>query len=201
MAIVGKNGVGKSTLLKSFLKLRPLRAGDISIDGVSIGDIDDGAFRDLVGFVPQDTHLFNESVMYNIMYGSPKVFEEDVYRLSKALGLHESIMGLESGYQTCVGEQGSSLSGGERQKIVILRALIRECPILVMDEPTAALDKKAEGKILEQIMRYDGLTVLAIVHNLEILKIFDRILLVEKAGVREIAGLDELSIEAWMPAE
>lgn len=198
VAIVGKNGIGKSSLLKSLLKIKPIRIGSVHIDNVNIDEISNDSFRNVISYVSQDPHLFNDTVMYNIKYGAPKSFDEDIYRLSKELGLHRAIMGLENGYYTKVGERGTALSGGERQKIIVLRALIRESPILIMDEPTASLDKKAEEKILGQIMKYEDLTVITIVHNLEILKIFDRILLVERNGVKEIKDVSELDMDSWV---
>lgn len=197
VAIVGKNGVGKSSLLKALLKIRPVRTGGIFIDDVNIDEISDDSFKSIVSYVSQDPRLFNNTVMYNIGYGSPKSLDEDVYRLSRELGLHRGIGALENGYHTQVGEQGTALSGGERQKIIVLRALIRGSPVLVMDEPTASLDKRAEEKILGQLMKYDDLTVIMIVHNLDILGIFDRILLVERSGVREIKNISELDMDSW----
>jgi len=198
VAIIGKNGVGKSSLLKSLLKIKPFKIGGIFIDDVSIDEISDESFKSIVSYVSLDPRLFNNTAMYNISYGTSKPFDEDIYRLSKELGLHKDIRALENGYHTQVGEQGTALSGGERQKIIVLRALIRESPILLMDEPTASLDKRAEEKILGQIMKYDDLTVVVIVHNLDILSIFDRILLVERNGVREIRDVSELDMDSWM---
>lgn len=195
VAIVGKNGVGKSSLLKAMLRLRPATEGSIFVDNINVNDINDNSFKNLVSYVSQDTHLFNETVIYNIKYGAPKAFDEDIYRLSRKIGLHDSILRLEHGYYTTVGEQGNALSGGERQKVIILRALLKESPILVMDEPTAALDKQAEAMVIGQLMKYEELTIVAIVHNLELLKLFNKVLLVEQTGVTEIKTADDIFLD------
>ncbi|KAI4291314.1 ATP-binding cassette, subfamily B (MDR/TAP), member 7 [Pancytospora philotis] len=192
VAIVGRNGVGKSSLLQTLLRVRPGAVGSVRIDGQSTDDMPDGHLRELIAYVPQDAHLFNDTVMYNIKYGAPKASDEEVLRLSEELGLHASMGRLDEGYMTHVGEQGFRLSGGEKQKIVFLRALMRRTPILVMDEPTANLDKRAEEQIFEQIRKYSGLTVVAIVHNLELLRYFDRILLVEPGRVEEVSDRAKL---------
>lgn len=198
VVIVGKNGVGKSSLLRSILKLKSIESGDISIDGFDVENICDESFRSIISYVPQETHLFNESVMYNIKYGSHKVFDEDIIRLSKEFGLHDSIMRLDDGYNTNVGERGSGLSGGERQKVIILRALARSCSILIMDEPTAALDKEAEFNIMRKILDRKDLTVIAIVHNLELLPLFNKVIVVEKTGVKQIDKPQEVDITKYI---
>ncbi|KAI5171456.1 ATP-binding cassette, subfamily B (MDR/TAP), member 7 [Pancytospora epiphaga] len=201
IAIIGKNGAGKSTFIKSILKIKQVPAGSIFIDKVDICDINDLSFRAIVSYVPQDPHLFNDTLIYNIKYGAPKASDEEIYKKSKDLALHQSIARMADGYETKVGEQGSALSGGERQKTAILRALLRQSPILIMDEPTASLDKQSEEKILRYIAGQEDLTVITIVHNLALLDIFDRVLCVEKDGVREVHDISQLNIESWAPTE
>lgn len=187
VAIVGTNGSGKSTILKTLLRFTSYR-GTICIDGVNIKAIENGTFRATVGYVPQNSPLFNETVMYNIKYGNPGVSDYTVVELAKRFNMHDSIMRLERGYFTSVGECGRHVSGGERQKIVILRALLKRAEILVMDEPTSNLDKEAELDIIKSIMNSPGpMTVIAIVHNLDLLPFFNKVCFVEKGAARMLA--------------
>lgn len=197
VAVVGANGSGKSTILKAFLKHHRYH-GSIQIDGVDIQAVDNESFRGIVAHVPQNPSLFNETVMYNIKYGSPGVSDYAVVDLAKKFGMHSSIMRLERGYFTRVGECGRHISGGERQKIAVLRALLRGPEILVMDEPTSNLDKDAEHDMLRSVMKMSAsLTVVAIVHNPDLLPFFNRVCLVEDGGAR-IVGVGEESPELLM---
>lgn len=198
VAIIGRNGSGKSSLIKSLVKLEDAR-GSIEIDGININDMTDPSFKGLISYIPQNPVLFDDTVMQNIKYGNAKVFDEEVYKASRDLGIHDSIVRLRNGYSTRVGEQGKLLSGGERQKILILRALIRESPILIMDEATASLDKHSEQKIFESIMEKDELTVIAIVHNLELLNMFSKILLIDNGSLVEIRDRSAINTELWSP--
>lgn len=193
VAIIGKNGVGKSTLLKTIIKMQPMMNGNVLIDDESIADLCEESTRNLISYVSQNATLFNASVIYNIKYGVENVCNETVYELSKKFGLHDSISRLENGYETNVGEQGNKLSGGERQKVIILRTLLKSSPILVMDEPTAALDKEAELGIFEKLMKLNDITIITIVHNLELLNHFDKIFFLEFNGIKEVSKLENYS--------
>ncbi|KMV65078.1 putative mitochondrial ABC transporter [Encephalitozoon cuniculi EcunIII-L] len=187
VAIVGSNGSGKSTILKTLLKFNSYQ-GLICIDGINIKAIENGSFRRTIGYVPQNSSLFNETVMYNIKYGSPSVSDYAVVELAKRFNIHDSIMRLERGYFTNVGECGRHISGGERQKIVILRALLKRSEILVMDEPTSNLDKEAEIDIIRNIIDSEGsVTVIAIVHNLDLLPFFNKVCFVDKGSAKMIS--------------
>lgn len=196
VAIIGKNGSGKSSLIKALVKLEEMK-GSIEIDGININDMTDSSFKGLISYIPQNPVLFDDTVMQNIKYGNAKVFDEEVYRISKALGIHESIIKLKNGYSTRVGEQGKLLSGGERQKVLILRALIRESPILVMDEATASLDKQSEYRILGGILKESESTVLAIIHNLELLDMFTKVLWINNGTLVEVQNKSSISSELW----
>ncbi|ADM12608.1 ATM1 mitochondrial ABC transporter [Encephalitozoon intestinalis ATCC 50506] len=186
VAIVGSNGSGKSTILKTFLRFNRYQ-GSICIDGISIDAIENGSFRRIIGYVPQNSSLFNETVMYNIKYGNPNVSDYTVVELAKRFNIHDSIMRLEKGYFTNVGEAGRHISGGERQKIIILRALLRRPEILAMDEPTSNLDKEAEIDIIKNIIDFESsVTVMAIVHNLDLLPLFNKVCFVDRGSVRMI---------------
>lgn len=189
VAIIGHNGCGKSTLLKALVNLNKYK-GRIFIDGINIKDLSKQSFTSVVTYVPQNPILFNETVISNIKYGNDKITDEEVYEVSKELGVHESILRLEDGYFTNVGEQGKSLSGGERQKVLMLRAVLRGSSVILMDEPTASLDKQSEWNIIQSVIGMKDLTIIAIVHNLELLRMFDRILKIENNSVVEFKGSD-----------
>lgn len=196
VAIIGRNGCGKSTLLKSLVGLVKSK-GSIEIDGVDVKNITDASFKRLIAYIPQNTVLFNDNLMQNIKYGNPKIYDEEVFRVSKDLGIHESILKLENGYSTHAGEQGKLLSGGERQKIAILRAVVKKPQILMMDESTSNLDTQSELKIFKKILEDENATVLAIIHNLQLLSLFDRILLVSDGKIKEIKDPNSIDLESW----
>lgn len=200
VAIIGKNGAGKSTLIKSLVNLNEY-SGEIKIDNIHHKDLTDSSMKSIVAFIPQSGILFDDTVMGNIKYANEKVFDEEIYRTSKDLGIHEAINKLQNGYLTNVGEQGKLLSGGERQKVLILRALLRQSSVLLMDESTASLDKKSELQVMKKIMDMPNLTVLAIVHNLELLKLFDKILLIKDSKIKEIKLEEETNIDSIVAEE
>ncbi|KAM0681273.1 hypothetical protein GINT2_000472 [Glugoides intestinalis] len=200
IAIIGKNGAGKSTLLKSLIKLNKY-SGEISIDNIKYTDLTDASIKNIITFIPQTAVLFEDTVMANIKYGNHKIFDEEVYRASKELGIHDSIMKLQNGYATYVGEQGKLLSGGERQKVLLLRAILRQTSVLLMDESTASLDKPSELKIIDTIVKNTNLTVLAIIHNLSLLKFFNKVFLVKDGKVIEIEDFNGLKINCELKEE
>ncbi|KAF9762386.1 ATP-binding cassette sub-family B member 7, mitochondrial [Nosema granulosis] len=174
VAIIGKNGVGKSTIIKMLMKFEPY-SGEIYIDGQELRSITDESYRNLISYVPQTSFLFNETVEDNILYGTKDINIEDAHSTCKHIGVHDSITRLEEGYKTRVGDKGSLLSGGERQKILLVRAVLKNSPIFIMDEPTAALDKNSEEDILRFILEQrKESTVIMILHNLELVKLFDK---------------------------
>lgn len=191
IAIVGQNGAGKTTLIKSLLKYNSADA-QIFIDQHNIEDISEDNFRQLISYVPQSASLFNETVLYNIKYGNFHIHEDQIYKSAIYLGIHDTISKLENGYQTICGENGSKLSGGERQKIVILREYLKNTPLLLLDEPTASMDKSSESSIFATLLTKEDISILAIVHNHELLKMFDKILLIENKKIKEVT-LDELA--------
>ena len=192
IAIVGQNGAGKTTLIKSLLKYNSADA-QIFIDQYNIEDISEDNFRQLISYVPQSASMFNETVLYNIKYGNFHIHEDQIYKSAIYLGIHDTILKLENGYQTICGENGSKLSGGERQKIVILREYLKNTPLLLLDEPTASMDKSSEASIFATLLTKEDISILAIVHNHELLKMFDKILLIENKKIKEVT-LDELVI-------
>ncbi|WUR02338.1 ABC transporter [Vairimorpha necatrix] len=184
IAIIGKNGSGKSTLMKLFLKFESYN-GSIFIDDINIQDIKEDSFRNLIGYIPQNTFLFNETVKYNIKYGLENVTDEEIFSLCKKFCLFEVFSNLENGFDTNVGERGKLLSGGEKQKILLMRAMLRKKEIMILDEPTAALDKESEKNIIELILEDKERTVMMIIHNLELVNKFDTILYINDKNIQK----------------
>ncbi|KAI5148289.1 hypothetical protein ENBRE01_0222 [Enteropsectra breve] len=201
VALVGANGCGKSTLLKTLLKINKLSGGSIKIDGADISSISEKSFSKLVAYIPQSGVLFNETVLYNICYANPELEKPELYALSQSLGIHDAIMRLDNGYDTIVGELGSKLSGGERQKVLLLRALARKAPVVVLDEATANLDSESEKLIIEKITGIQDLTAIAIVHNLELLGHFNKVLMIKEKSIRETASLSSTDIKSCFGAK
>lgn len=183
IAITGFNGAGKSTFLKMMLRFQQHR-GQLLIDGIPIEDIEEKSVRSLIGYVPQNNHIFNNTVLYNLGYAQEKFDEDEIYRLCKAYGYHEFFSALPGGYLTHAGENGNNLSGGQKQRINFMRAIIKGSPILILDEPTANLDKNSERELISSIFIHCAdKTVFVIIHNTELLEQFEKILYFNREGV------------------
>lgn len=185
VAIIGKNGVGKSTLIKLFLKFESY-TGNIYIDDMDINNIKEESFRNLIGYVSQNSFLFKETVKYNIKYGNNNVTDDEIFSLCKKFGLYEAFLNLENGFDTNVGERGKLLSGGERQKILLMRAMLMNKDLLILDEPTAALDKESESLIVKSLIGDEDRTVLMILHNLELLYKFNKIIFINNRNAEVV---------------
>lgn len=144
MAIVGRSGAGKTSILNLIYRLYDPHTGDIELDGVNLKELT-FTFRNHVSFVSQSPYLFNGTVMENLKYGSPLTSDEEIINLTTRLHLHEIIMQLPHQYETKVGEKGNIFSGGEKQRISLIRALLRKSKILLLDEPTSSLDVVTEA--------------------------------------------------------
>ncbi len=193
VALVGPSGAGKTTVINMLPRFYELSAGSISIDGVDIKDVTLKSLRRQIGIVTQETFLFNDTVENNIMYGSEGKTHEEVLDAAKAANAHNFIMQLPKEYETVIGERGVRLSGGERQRIAIARALIKNPPILILDEATSSLDTEAEREVqkaLDVLMR--NRTTIAIAHRLSTVRHADRILVISKGGVVEQGRHQEL---------
>lgn len=192
IAIVGRNGAGKSSLLKILLKYNNYE-GIVKIEEEDLINQSSITLRNLISYVGQDAPLFNDTVRYNIKYSNLDCPDYFMIDLSKKIGLHESIMRLRDGYNTVVGERGKFLSGGERQKVALLRALLKDSEIFLFDEPTAAFDKEAEYDVLNNLFGYaKSKTVIMVVHNFDLLKLFDKIFCFSNGSVKEICKVEEL---------
>lgn len=150
-AIVGESGSGKSTLFKLLFRFYDVNSGSIKMDGVDVRKITVASHRSHFGIVPQDTILFNDTIMYNLLYSRPGATEEEVHAACKAASIHERIMAFPAGYETSVGDRGLKLSGGEKQRISIARTFLRSPQILLLDEATASLDSTTERQIQEAL--------------------------------------------------
>jgi ABC-type multidrug transport system fused ATPase/permease subunit len=193
VGIVGATGCGKSTIASLIPRFRNPDAGGITIDGVDVRDYALRKLRAQIGFVLQDTVLLRGTVRDNIGFGRPDATEDEIVEAAKLANAHEFITRMPNGYDSVVGDRGMTLSGGQRQRIGIARALIRDNPILILDEPTAALDAESEHLVVEALERLvAGRTVIAIAHRLSTLRNADKIIVVEDGVVAEDGSHDHL---------
>ena len=186
LAVVGHSGAGKSTLARLLYRFYDVTGGAIRINGMDIRRLSQNSLRSAIGIVPQDTVLFNDSILYNIRYGRPSASIEEVHAAARAARLHDFICSLPQGYDTPVGERGLKLSGGEKQRVAIARALLKNPPILIFDEATSALDSATERAIQGELeLAAEGRTALIIAHRLSTVMNADRILVMGNGGILE----------------
>ncbi|HKC90355.1 MAG TPA: ABC transporter ATP-binding protein, partial [Candidatus Limnocylindria bacterium] len=193
VGIVGTTGSGKSTVVSLIPRFYDPTAGRVLIDGVDVRDYKLQGIRDQIGFVLQDTVLFRGTVRENIAYGRPDAAETEILEAARLANAHEFIARMPEGYDTEVGERGLTLSGGQRQRIGIARAIIRNSAILILDEPTAALDSESEKVVIEALERVmKGRTVITIAHRLSTIRDADKIVVLKDGLVAEQGSHDEL---------
>ena len=193
VGIVGPTGSGKSTVLSLLPRFYDPMFGHVRIDGVDVADYKLTALRSQIGFVLQDTMLFPGTIRDNIAYGRPGATEDEIVAAARVANADEFISRMPLGYDALVGEQGNTLSGGQRQRIAIARAVIRNSPILVLDEPTAALDAESEHLVIEALRRLmKGRTVIMIAHRLNTLIGADKIIVLRDGAVVEEGTYDGL---------
>ena len=192
-AVVGQSGAGKSTLTKLISRLYEPEGGRILVDGYDINRVELYSLRRQIGVVPQETLLFEGSVMENIALTNPDATTEEIIAAAQIAAAHEFIMGLPNGYNTRVGERGSALSGGQRQRIAIARTILQQPAMLVMDEATSALDYNTEQEVSRNLKQaLSGRTVFFITHRLGTIKNADLILMMDKGSVVEQGTHEEL---------
>jgi ATP-binding cassette subfamily B protein len=204
VAVVGASGAGKSTLSRLLFRFYDVDSGAILIDGQDIRDVTQSSLRAAIGIVPQDTVLFNDTILYNIAYGRPGATQEDIEHAARLAHIHEFILAMPDGYQTMVGERGLKLSGGEKQRVAIARTILKQPAILLFDEATSALDTHTEREIqsnLREVSR--GRTTLTIAHRLSTIIDSDEIIvldaghIVERGRHHQLLTLDGAYAAMW----
>ena len=192
VGLIGRSGGGKSTLFTLLQRFYDVGQGSIMIDGQDISRVTQQSLRESISVVPQDISLFHRSILENIRYGRPKASDDEVLRAAIAARC-DFVESLSNGLDTMVGDRGVKLSGGQRQRIAIARAFLKDSPILLLDEATAALDSESEEAIREALGRLmRGRTVIAIAHRLATLRHFDRLVLLEAGKIVEDGTVDSL---------
>jgi ATP-binding cassette subfamily B protein len=193
VGLVGHSGAGKSTITKLLLRFSDVKMGEIIIDGQNIKNITQNDLRSVISYVPQEPILFHRTIGENITYSKPGATQEEIIKVAKKAFAHDFIMKLPRGYDTLVGERGIKLSGGERQRIAIARAMLKNSPILVLDEATSSLDSTSEGYIqsgFEELMK--GKTTIVVAHRLSTISKMDRIVVLEDGDIAEMGTHKEL---------
>lgn len=195
IGLVGQSGAGKSTIVKLLLQFFQHSSGEIFVGDQKIGDITQESLRSHIAVIPQDTMLFHRSVIDNIRYGRQNATKEEIIEASKKAHIHEVIMNMPEQYNTIVGERGVKLSGGQRQRIAIARAILKNAPMIILDEATSSLDSKTENMIQDSLNFFiedSNKTVIAIAHRLSTLKHMDRIIILDKGNIVEEGNHEEL---------
>lgn len=193
IGLVGASGAGKSTLINLIMKLYTQDTGVIEIDGRSLEDISSGSYHSQLGAVLQESFLFAGTILDNIRFANPAATRGDVIQAARQANAHDFITNFIDGYDTYIGEGGGRLSGGEKQRIAIARAILHNPKILILDEPTSSLDLETEYVVQEALSRLtEDKTTLVIAHRLSTLREADRIVVLDKKGVAEIGTHDEL---------
>jgi ATP-binding cassette subfamily B protein len=193
IAVVGSSGAGKTTLVRLLMRLFNIPSGTIMIDGIDISKISQENLREQISFVPQDPVLFHRTLMENIRYGRRNATDEEVLKAAILSHCDEFIDSLPFHYETYVGERGIKLSGGERQRVAIARAIIKNAPILILDEATSSLDSHSESLIQDALTKLiAGKTTIVIAHRLSTIRQMDRIIVLEKGKIVEDGVHDEL---------
>ncbi len=193
VAIVGSTGSGKSTIGRLLFRFYDVTGGALMIDDRDVRDVTQSSLHDVIGVVPQDTVLFNDTIGYNIGYGLENATQEQIEQAARDAQIHDFILSLPDGYETTVGERGLKLSGGEKQRVGIARTLLKNPPILLLDEATSALDSDTEQEIKEALERAgQGRTVITIAHRLSTIAEADQIVVLEQGEICELGTHDEL---------
>ena len=193
VALVGPSGAGKSTVINLLPRFFDVTAGRISIDGTDIGSVTLDSLRRNVALVGQDAVLFDDTIAANIAFGRPDATHDEIVAAAKAAAAHDFITALDGGYEAQVGAMGNRLSGGQRQRISIARAMLKDAPILLLDEATAALDAESEQQVQAALARLQaGRTTLVVAHRLSTIRDADQVLVMDGGGIVERGTHDEL---------
>ena len=195
IGLVGCSGAGKSTIIKSLVRYFDINSGNILIDGNEIRNVTQESLRANISVIPQDITMFHRSIVENLRIANYRANKKDIIDACKRAQIHDDIVKMKNGYSTIVGERGIKLSGGQRQRIAIARAILKDAPILILDEATSSLDSKTERLIqasLDLLIKDRSKTVIAIAHRLSTLKNMDRIIVLDKGKIKEEGKHSEL---------
>lgn len=186
VGIIGYSGSGKTTLISLLLRRYDIESGQILIDGVDIGEVDQNELRNQIAVVPQNVLFFHRSIAENIKYANPSISDEEMIEASQKANCHDFIMKLEDGYDTVVGENGLKLSGGQRQLIGVARAIVKKSKIIILDEATSSLDIETEQNLQNSLENYilkDDITAIVIAHRITTLRKMDRLIIVHNGEI------------------
>ena len=195
IGLVGHSGAGKTTIIKSLIRYFDVRHGNILIDDKKITDVTQKSLRENISIIPQDITMFHRSILENLQIAKYKATKKEIANACKKAQIHDDILKMKDGYDSIVGERGIKVSGGQRQRIAIARAILKDAPILILDEATSSLDSKTEKLIQESLnllIEDKSKTVIAIAHRLSTLKNMDRIIVMDKGKIIEEGTHDEL---------
>jgi subfamily B ATP-binding cassette protein MsbA len=193
LAIVGRSGAGKTTLVDLIPRFADVGSGAILIDGKDIRSLTLKSLRGLIGLVTQETILFNETIRNNIAYGRPEASQAEVEQAARAANAHEFILQTKQGYATPIGERGVKLSGGQRQRLAIARAILKNPPLLILDEATSSLDTESERLVQDALNKLMAQrTTLVIAHRLSTVQHADHILVLDEGRIVEQGRHNEL---------
>ncbi len=202
LAIVGPSGAGKSTIARLLFRFYDISSGEILISGQNIAKVSQKSLRQAIGIVPQDTVLFNDSILYNIRYARADASEQEVFEAARLADIHDFIQSLPEGYATIVGERGLKLSGGEKQRVAIARVLLKNPPILVFDEATSSLDSQSEKNILTELYKISrDKTTVVIAHRLSTIVDADTIIVLDQGRIKEQGSHQQLMTKGGIYAE
>ena len=193
VAIVGRSGAGKTTLVNLLMRFYDVTSGSIAIDGIDIRDLATGSLRNQIGIVTQETVLFDDTIGNNIAYGSSGASREAMEAAARAAHAHDFIAAMPAGYDTVIGERGQRLSGGQRQRLAIARALLKNSPILILDEATSSLDSESEQLVQEALANLmANRTSIVIAHRLSTIRRASQIVVLERGRIAEVGRHEEL---------
>jgi ATP-binding cassette subfamily B protein/subfamily B ATP-binding cassette protein MsbA len=184
VALVGPTGAGKSSILNLLPRFYDPTAGRVLLDGKDVREVRLASLRDQMALVFQEPVLFATTVAENIAYGRPGASREEIVEAARRAGIHEIIEGLSEGYDTVLGERGGTLSGGQRQGVAIARAMIKDAPVVLLDEPTVGLDRASTDLVVRALDRLmEGRTVILVSHDLSTLRDMDRLVVIENGRI------------------
>jgi len=202
VALVGRSGAGKTSLVNLLPRFIDVTDGSVRIDQLDVRELSQASLREQIALVTQEVVLFNDTVLNNIAYGHDDINRQKVEAIARAANAHDFIVKLPNGYDTLVGERGVILSGGQRQRLSLARALLKDAPILILDEATSSLDTESERLVQQAIDRLmAGRTVIVIAHRLSTIRHADRIIVLDKGGVMQAGRHEELLVEGGLYSE